>query len=138
MEINEIIDSLSYCGLVCKLCHLKNECDGCRNTANKCPNHSRKWEGCYHRNCCIKKNINGCWECESFPCKNDMFSDTHDLRIRAFVKFIKEEGLEKLAECLIENEKKGIKYGYQKDYDFKRSEDDVLELLRTGKKRGNQ
>lgn len=86
MDKNEIVVSISYCGLVCNLCHLKSECDGCRNTANKCPNHSGKWEGCYHRNCCIKKNIDGCWECEDFPCKNDMFfSDTHDLRIRAFV-----------------------------------------------------
>jgi hypothetical protein len=62
-----------------------------------------------------------------------MFSETHDLRIRAFVRCIKEDGLEKLAEYLLENEKRGIHYGYQKDYDFKNSEDEVLALLRKGR-----
>jgi hypothetical protein len=129
----EIIASISYCGLVCNLCHLADECDGCKNTANKCANHSGKWEGCYHRNCCIKQNINGCWECKDFPCNEDMYSDSHDVRIRAFARCIKEDGIDKLAEYLIENEKRGIKYGYRKDYDFKQSEEAVLELLRTGK-----
>jgi hypothetical protein len=53
-----------------------------------------------------------------------MYSEPHDLRFRAFARFIKEEGLEKLAEYLIANDQKGIKYGYQKDYDFKKSEEE--------------
>ena len=61
-----------------------------------------------------------------------MFSDSRDLRIRAFVRFIKDEGLEKLAECIIENEKKGIRYGHQKDYDGLETEEDVIKLLKTG------
>ena len=63
-----------------------------------------------------------------------MFSDSHDIRLRAFVRFIKDEGLEKLARCIIENEKKGIKYGFQKDYDGLETEDDVIRLLKTGSK----
>lgn len=61
-----------------------------------------------------------------------MFSDTHNLRIRAFVRCIKEEGKDKLIDYIIENDKKGIKYGYRKDYDLKNSEEEVLKLLRTG------
>lgn len=134
MEKEAIINSVAYCGLICNLCHLANECDGCRNTASKCANHSGKWEGCFHRNCCIEQKLNGCWECRDFPCGKDMYSETHDLKIRAFARLIKEEGLAKLAEYLIANENRGIQYGYQKDYDFKSSEAEVLELLRTGRR----
>lgn len=132
MNKKEIVESISYCGLICKLCHLADECDGCKNTASKCPNHSQKWGGCYQRNCCTDKNLNGCFECEEFPCNKDMFSETHDVRIRAFVRCIKEEGSEKLIDYIIENDKKNIKYGFQKDYDFKQNEEEVLKLLRTG------
>lgn len=88
--------------------------------------------GCYQYNCCKERKLNGCWECEDFNCGIDMFSESHDLRLRAFVRFIKDEGLEKFAKFIIENEKKGIKYGYQKDYDGLKSEDDVIKLLKTG------
>ena len=59
-----------------------------------------------------------------------MFSESHDLR--SFVRFIKVEGLEKFAKCIIENEKKDIKYGHQKDYDGLETEGDVIKLLKTG------
>jgi hypothetical protein len=65
-----------------------------------------------------------------------MFSESHDLRLRAFVRFIKAEGLEKFAECIIENEKRGVRYGYQKDYDGLETEEDVIELLKTTRDRG--
>lgn len=132
MDKDAIIDSISCCGLVCQLCHLADKCDGCRSSANRCENHSGKWGGCYHRKCCIQQGIRGCWECKDFPCDNDMFSKDHDLKIRAFARCIKEDGLEKFATYLIENDKQGLEYGYQRDYDFKRTEDEVLELLRTG------
>jgi len=63
-----------------------------------------------------------------------MFSESHDIRIRAFIRFINVEGLEKCAKCIITNEKRGIKYGYQKDYDGLKSEADVIRLLKTGVK----
>ncbi|MGL4914538.1 MAG: hypothetical protein ACRC3Y_19120, partial [Romboutsia sp.] len=43
--------------------------------------------------------------------------DSHDIRLRAFVRCAKEEGIEKLAEYILINQEKGIRYGYQKDYD---------------------
>ncbi len=129
MEKQQLIDSIAYCGLVCGLCHLRSECDGCKNTAKLC---SRS-DVCYQRNCCIQKGIQGCWECADFPCGKDMHSDTHDLRIRAFVTFIKMEGPGSLIDCLIENEERGIHYGYKKDYDGLGSEAEVIHLLKFGK-----
>ena len=64
-----------------------------------------------------------------------MFSESHDLRLRVFVRFIKDEGLEELARCIIENEKHGIEYGHQKDYDGLETEEDVIKLLKTGIRR---
>lgn len=133
MDINEVSNSIGYCGLVCKLCHLADECDGCKSDKNCCGRHLSE-AGCYQYNCCLNKKINGCWECDDFPCNNDMFSDSHDLRLLAFVHCAKEEGVEKLAEYALINQQKGILYGHQKDYDGLVSEEVVLKLLRTGEK----
>lgn len=136
MDKEEVAGSVAYCGLVCKLCHLADECDGCKNTASKCANHSQHWEGCFHRKCCIDKNINGCWECDDFPCNKEMFdTDTHDIKVRACVRCIREDGMEKFIDYIIKNERNGIRYSYQKDYDFMKNEEEVLHLLRTGIKR---
>jgi hypothetical protein len=61
-----------------------------------------------------------------------MHSPSHDLRIRAFVAFIKAEGTEALVDCLLRNEAHGIHYGHGRDYDGKNSEEEVIRLLKTG------
>ncbi|UCG63130.1 MAG: hypothetical protein JSV52_07575 [Candidatus Zixiibacteriota bacterium] len=66
-----------------------------------------------------------------------MFSDAHDVRLRAFVRFIRDEGLEKLARCIIENEKNGIRYGHQKDYDGLGTEEAVIQRLMAGARKEN-
>lgn len=63
-----------------------------------------------------------------------MFSNSHDIRLRAFVRCAKEEGIDKLAEYVLRNQNNGICYGYQKDYDGLGSEEAVLKLLRSGQK----
>jgi len=63
-----------------------------------------------------------------------MFSNSHDIRLRAFARCAKEEGLEKLAEYVLRNQQNGILYGHNKDYDNLGSEEAVLKLLRTGQK----
>jgi hypothetical protein len=133
MDINVVSNSIGYCGLICKLCHLADKCDGCKSDKNCCGRHLSEI-GCYQYNCCVDKKINGCWECEDFPCGEDMFSDSHDIRLHAFVRCAKEEGIEKLAEYVLVNQEKGIKYGHQKDYDGLNSEEEVLKLLKTGEK----
>lgn len=70
---------------------------------------TKKW--CKSFNCCKGKGINGCWECEEFPCKNQMLDK---LRVRTFAKFIAKYGEEKLMECLKHNEEDGMMYHYKK------------------------
>jgi hypothetical protein len=133
MRIDEVSCSIGYCGLVCKLCHLADKCEGCKSDHNCCGRHLSE-SGCYQYNCCVDKKINGCWECSDFSCGKDMFSDNHDIRLRVFVRCAKEEGIERLAEYIITNQQNGIQYGYKKDYDNLESEEAVLKLLRTGRK----
>ncbi len=87
---------------------------------------------CYQRRCCLQRGLQGCWECAEFPCGKDVHGPSHDLRIRAFVAFIQVEGVETLADCLLNNEARGIHYGLGKDYDGKRSEAEVIRLLKIG------
>ena len=61
----------------------------------------------------------------------DVQSPPFDLRIRAFVNFIKTEGKESLIDCLLRNEENGIYYGLGRDYDGKDSEEEVITLLDT-------
>ncbi len=128
MDKQALIDSIAYCGLVCGKCHVRETCDGCKNTARLCSRSSI----CFQRACCIQKNLDGCWECDDFPCGQDMHGPTHDLRIRAFVQFIRDEGKGSLIDCLVANEARGIYYGYQRDYDGLASEEEVIQLLRSG------
>lgn len=133
MDAGELAESISYCGLICRLCHLAQACEGCRGTANACEN-AKKTTGCHQHQCCMERGYTGCWECPDFPCGQDMFSDTHDVRLRAFVRCVREEGLSALAAYVLSNEAKGIHYGHMQDYDGLGSEEAVLTLLRLGKK----
>lgn len=133
MTVQEIADSMGYCGLVCLFCHL---CAGCKSNNNCCGKYLSP-EGCYQHDCCIQKGLKGCWECNDFPCDKDMFSADHDVRLKAFVRCAKEDGLEKLAEYLKKNADSGLQYhkdnGLSGDYDGLKSEAEVLQMLRTGK-----
>ena len=131
MKVEDIIKNIGYCGLICNLCHLANECSGCKSAKNRCQRYLSE-TGCYQHSCCQERGLNGCWDCDDFNCGKDMFSKSHDIRLRAFIRFIKDEGLEKFARCIIANEKKGIRYGYKKDYDGLKTEEEVLRLLKTG------
>lgn len=133
MNITEVAENIGYCGLICSLCHVRNTCDGCKSVKNNCSRRLSE-KGCYQYNCCVEKGLQGCWECPDFCCGWDMFSDTHDVRLRAFIRCAKEEGLEKLAEYILQNRENGIKYGHKQDYDGLGSEEAVLKLLRTGRK----
>jgi len=128
MDKRALISSIAYCGLVCAKCHLRSRCDGCKNTAKLC----ERSEVCYQRNCCIRQGFEGCWECEDFPCGEDIYGPRYDLRIKAFAAFIKEEGAETLIDCLLANEAHGIHYGLNRDYDGKDSEEEVIQLLKLG------
>ena len=128
-----IAQSIAYCGLVCKLCHVADSCSGCRSV-DKCCGMRTSLKGCFQYSCCIEKGIEGCWECEFAPCDKGMFSVSRDLRLRAFIRFIKDNSKERIAECLYDNMQKGIYYGHGRDYDNLASEQDVIKLLNSNVK----
>ena len=114
---------LAYCGLACCVCGERDTCAGCRNLGCK------NMESCRHFDCCRKKGLNGCWECDEFPC-----GGMHEkVRVRAFVEFIKYNGEEKMMDCLERNEKDGIVYHYpgqyNGDYDKCKTVDEVMQML---------
>ena len=130
MTVEQIANSVSYCGLICILCSSDGTCD-CRSK-NNCGKKSSA-EGCFQYDCCTKKGFAGCWECPDFSCDRDMFNDEH-LRLKTFVKCIKEDGINKFSEYLLRNLEKDILYhriGYKGDYDLD-TEEKILNLLRNG------
>lgn len=122
-SVEEIKDSIAYCGLVCKLCSAgkSGECKGCRV----------KCGGCSIKECAQGRNIKGCWECNEYPCDEGMFKNK---RNKAFLQCAKEEGTHSLAAYLKKNCDQGIEYhktdGSIGDYDVLNSEAEIIELLK--------
>lgn len=115
---------IAYCGLACCVCSENKSCPGCQ--AGGCDIHG--W--CKNYNCCREKGINGCWECDEFPCEGGMLDKP---RIRAFAHFAKEYGTEKLLRCLLTNKAEGIVYHYDGqlsgDYDKCKTEGEIYEMI---------
>jgi hypothetical protein len=120
---------VAYCGLACSVCGHNETCVGCRNQGCE----SREW--CKNYNCCREKAIEGCWVCDEFPCNDSMLNK---VRVRAFAKFIREYGEDKLMDCLESNERNGVVYHYkdslQGDYDIPVTEDAIIHMILTGEK----
>lgn len=119
---------IAYCGLACAVCSENKNCVGCRN--GDCENE----DSCKNFQCCKTKGLEGCWECNEFPCRGSMLDK---IRIRAFAKFIKYYSVEYLLDCLDKNEKKGIVYHYPGkltgDYDLPDTKDDIIDMILNGK-----
>jgi len=120
---------IAYCGLACCVCSENDKCTGCQSGG--CDIHG--W--CKNYNCCREKGLNGCWECADFPCSGTMLDKP---RIRAFARFAKEYGTDELIRCLMRNKAKSIVYHYDGqlvgDYDKCDSEDEIIEMIKTGVK----
>jgi len=130
MTAEQLAKSISYCGLLCGLCSLDGECN-CR-CSNQCGKKASAG-GCFQYECCTKRGLAGCWECPDFSCGRDMFDDSH-LRLRTFVKCIKEDGIVAVSQYILRNLENGILYhrnGYTGDYDLG-TEEAILFLLRNG------
>lgn len=127
-EIRRISKSIACCGLVCALCHLAGQCGGCRSKSSCC-GARQSAEGCYPYTCCGEKGFEGCWQCARSPCDRGMFYASHDIRLQAFILYIKQNGRDRLAERLYFNERKGVCYGLGKDYDGLGSIEAVIRKL---------
>ena len=129
---DELAKTIAPCGLICGLCSEAVNCKGCR-TDGGCA----RIAVCYQRKCCTERKIKGCWKCPDFPCGRDMFSPEHDIRLIAFIRCAKEDGLKGLAGYVLCNQDNGILYHRDKtahtgDYDGLVNEDTVLQQLRNG------
>lgn len=116
-----------YCGLACCLCAENKNCVGCQDGG--CDSHG--W--CKNYNCCREKGLNGCWECDEFPCDGGMLAKP---RIRAFAKFAQRYGIDEMERCLLRNRDKGIIYhydgGHEGDYDKYQTEEEIIYMIKTG------
>jgi hypothetical protein len=122
---------IAYCGLACAVCSENTQCTGCRNDG--CI--EKEW--CFNLKCCRSKQLNGCWECENFPCSGNMLDK---VRVRAFASFVKRYGEETLLNCLEKNEHSGIVYHHPGkltgDYDVPQTEEGIIHMILTGKPDG--
>lgn len=120
--------SIAYCGLLCSFCFPDGRCS-CK-TDNHCGKRLSP-EGCFQYNCCTAKGINGCWECADSPCGKDMLAKDK-IKMRAFIRCIKEDGMDAFITYINRNKNEGIVYhrdGIFGDYDLD-TEEEVLKLLR--------
>ena len=116
-KIEELVDSVAYCGLVCGLCDHAPECTWCRNPRSdkdKCAK-----DTCYHRKCCLEKGLDGCWQCNLFPCDNGRFVDENTGQAVGFIECIRKKGIKEFISVLLCNEERGIIYGMFGDYRLK-------------------
>lgn len=120
---------LAYCGLACCVCSEGPTCAGCRNEGCS----GKEW--CKNFKCCRERGLNGCWECNEFPCSGGMLDK---VRIRAFSEFIREHGEDELMDCLERNERAGIVYHYEGklvgDYDTPGTIDGIKAFIRQGRR----
>lgn len=119
---------IGYCGLACCVCSENENCKGCKNEGCQ----GKDW--CKNYDCCRKKGLNGCWECDESPCDGGMLDK---IRVCAFSDFVKVYGEEKLSFCLKRNEQAGMSYHdagkLTGDYDIPESEDEIIKLILNGK-----
>ncbi len=118
---------IARCGLACCLCSENIKCDGC--DADSCPDYSH----CENRKCSIERGLSGCYACET-DCKKGLL---RKIKPHGFTLFIKRYGMERLLDCLEENEKRGIIYhreGIIGDYDDFDNVEKLIEFIKTGKR----
>ena len=113
---------LGLCGLACVLCGAE-DCLGCKARAAK--------EGCDCSvyKCVTARGLDGCYQCDDFPCGEDMHKSK---RVRAFNLYAKQFGKAALLERLRINYENGIAYhrGNEKgDYDLLETEEAIMRLI---------
>ncbi len=116
---------IARCGLACCLCSENDKCSGC-NTG-ECPD--KDW--CENRKCSIEKGISACYECAQ-SCRKGLLGK---IKPYAFTLFAQKYGLEKLLDCLGQNEKSGVVYhreGIHGDYDDFDDVDKLMEYILNG------
>lgn len=132
MEKETLIQSIAYCGLICRLCFRAGECDGCKTAGNLCEKNCAD-EGCYQKNCCEQHDFTGCWECPSLAdCTQGIYAQGDESKVKAFALCIQQDGAEAFIGYVLRNAVKGLSVEKGRDYDGK-SIPKVLRLLKEGR-----
>jgi len=128
MVVEELANSVAYCGLICGLCrHMKEGCIGCKGGGGD--------KDCYQRKCCRNKGIGGCWDCDSFPCDSGYFADKAWQGLcKGFVKCIRDKGVEKFVGLVQSELGEDVEYG---DLRFKDEKEIAAILYGTKEKRSS-
>jgi len=83
-------------------------------------------EKCHQRECCIKRDLSGCWQCEGFPCHEGYFyDDAWKGLFIGLVRCVREVGTAKTSELIRSKMGKLVDNG---NYRFK-GEEEVGPLL---------
>jgi hypothetical protein len=118
-EAERLIGSIAYCGLICKLCFLADECDGCKTQNNRCDRNCSD-AGCFQKQCCETKNLAGCWECDDiYACEEGIYAQGGYSKVKAFAICMKEDGVDSFIRNILRNMEKGWSVEKGKDYDGK-------------------
>jgi len=151
---------IAYCGLACVLCS-KEDCNGCAADYNHkaddcdiiqcaedkgvdgcfaCSDYpcGKENDDCFIKQCVRKKGLDGCYACPEYPCGQDWHM-LNQKKPRAFIRYAREFGKQALIDRLRVNHEKGIVYHkpgkYKGDYDALKTEDEIYQLLRYGRKK---
>jgi hypothetical protein len=104
----DLTKTVAYCGLVCGVCaHATPQvagCAGCR--------HGGGARDCYQRECCMANGLDGCWQCEEFPCDKGFFGDPawNGLCIGA-VQCVREHGVQGHVDRFVARLGRTVDYG---------------------------
>lgn len=129
---DQLITSIAYCGLICKLCFRAHECDGCKTPLNLCDKNCAD-EGCFQKQCCEQHGYIGCWECSRLQdCTEGIYQLGDMSKIKAFALCIQQDGVAAFAGYVLRNEANGLSVEKDRDYDGL-PVPRVLSLLRSGK-----
>ena len=95
----ENVDMTAYCGFSCNHCFLGEWCGGCRSVFSCCSYGTLYDKGkCPNIDCCEKKGIDGCYECEDLKeCTKGFYQPDNDgaSACKAQAMFIHKYGKEK-------------------------------------------
>jgi len=119
----EVLAETAYCGLSCAVCsHLVEGCAGCRSGGGP--------DRCFKRECAQEQNLEGCWDCERFPCAPGFQAEEADEAWRGLTEgccqVIRERGVETFLRLIRAKLGENYDYGYLR---FK-SPEEIVELLK--------
>jgi len=85
VTVTDLAALVGYCGLACGVCENACPCEAS-------PEHGD--QDCHQRRCCLEQGLDGCWQCDTFPCDEGYFSgdEWRGLCI-ACVQRVREEGI---------------------------------------------